>query len=29
MIKLLDNSLATLWKNVDSTNYCDLDLFAK
>ncbi len=29
MIKLLDNSLATLWKNVDSTTYCDLDLFAK
>ncbi|WP_448516753.1 hypothetical protein [Pseudothermotoga sp.] len=29
MIKLEDNSLATLWKNVDSTTYCDLDLFAK
>jgi len=29
MIKLADNSWATLWKGVDSTTYCDLDLFAK
>lgn len=29
MIKLEDNSQAVLWRNVDSTSYCDLDLYAK
>jgi len=29
MIKLQENSFAIKWKGVDSTTYCDLDLFAK